>query len=133
MPVNVIKVLTENSLRFISICPSNLRLHGALFLFPIPRKVYLKWVSQTILFRKYGVPKFVENGYYVDIPFQCAQCGKEEVWTGNQQKWWYEVAKGYVYSSAKHCRTCRRREQRRRAEARRIHLEGVERKKKQQV
>lgn len=84
-------------------------------------------------YNSYGVPTFVENGYYVDIPFQCAQCGKEEIWTGSQQKWWYEVAKGYVYSSAKHCRTCRRREQRRRSEARRIHLEGVERKKKQQV
>ena len=98
-----------------------------------PSKIVRVNVDLLAPYNSYGVPRFVENGYYVDIPFQCAQCGKEEVWTGSQQKWWYEVAKGYVYSSAKHCRTCRRREQRRRAEARRIHLEGVERKKKQQV
>lgn len=31
--------------------------------------------------------------YYVDKPFQCIDCGKEEVWTAEQQKWFYEVAK----------------------------------------
>lgn len=76
----------------------------------------------------YGAPDFVRRGYYVDIPFRCADCGKEEVWTGSQQKWWYEVAKGFVYSGAKRCRACRRRERERQAEARRIHLEGVARK-----
>jgi hypothetical protein len=74
----------------------------------------------------YGVPIFVERGYYLDVPFTCGDCGKEEVWTATQQKWWYEVAKGYVYSGATRCRTCRRGERERRAEARRVHLEGVE-------
>ena len=76
----------------------------------------------------YGAPAFVRRGYYVDIPFRCADCGKEEVWTGSQQKWWYEIAKGFVYSSAVRCRACRRKEQARRNEARRVHLEGMARK-----
>jgi hypothetical protein len=76
----------------------------------------------------YGAPAFVRRGYYVDIPFRCADCGKEEVWTGSQQKWWYEIAKGFGYSSAVRCRACRRKEQARRNEARRVHLEGIARK-----
>ncbi|HEY7220306.1 MAG TPA: zinc-ribbon domain-containing protein [Candidatus Binatia bacterium] len=77
----------------------------------------------------YGAPAFVRRGYYIDIPFRCVDCGKEEVWTGSQQKWWYEVAKGFAYSGAKRCRACRRKERDRSAEARRVHLEGVARKK----
>jgi len=42
----------------------------------------------------YGAPDFVRRGYYVDTPFRCVDCNKEEIWTGTQQKWWYEVAKG---------------------------------------
>ena len=76
----------------------------------------------------YGVPRFVERGYYEDVPFTCSDCGSKEIWRAAQQKWWYEVMKGYVYSGAKLCRTCRRREQARRAEARRVHLEGIARK-----
>ncbi len=76
----------------------------------------------------YGMPKFVQRGFYEDIPFTCSGCGAEQIWTGSQQKWWYEVAKGYAYSTAKYCRACRRREQTRRVEARRVHLEGVARK-----
>jgi hypothetical protein len=79
----------------------------------------------------YGVPRFVERGYYSDEPFKCSNCGTEQVWTAWQQKWWYEVAKGYVYSTAKLCRACRRREQARRVEARRVHLEGIKRKRGQ--
>jgi hypothetical protein len=56
----------------------------------------------------YGPPDFIERGYYLDVPFTCASCGSEEVWTASQQKWWYEVAKGSLYSGAKLCRTCRR-------------------------
>jgi len=78
----------------------------------------------------YGAPEFERRGYYVDMPFRCKQCGKEEVWTATQQKWWYEVAKGYAWSTAVLCRACRPKEGARRAEARRVHLEGVARKKK---
>lgn len=81
-------------------------------------------------YNSYGQPLFVARGYYDDLPFCCADCGKDEVWTATQQKWWYEVAKGNVESTAKLCRPCRRREPARRAEARRVHLEGVARKRK---
>jgi hypothetical protein len=73
----------------------------------------------------YGVPDFVSRGYYVDLPFRCVDCGSEEIWTGTQQKWWYEVAKGFAYSAAIRCRSCRRKERARRDEARRVHLEGL--------
>lgn len=76
----------------------------------------------------YGAPDFVRRGFYVDMSFRCVDCGKDEVWTGAQQKWWYEVAKGFVYSTAIRCRSCRRRERERRDQARRIHLEGLKRK-----
>jgi hypothetical protein len=79
-------------------------------------------------YNSYGVPEFVARGYYHDQPFVCSGCGAPRVWTAGQQKWWYEVAKGDVNSTARLCRPCRRREQARRAEARRVHLEGLERK-----
>ena len=77
----------------------------------------------------YGAPDFVYRGYYVDRPFRCVDCGKEEVWTGTQQKWWYEVAKGFAYSTAVRCRLCRRKKRQQSAESRRVHLAGIERKK----
>lgn len=80
-------------------------------------------------YNSYGAPSFVERGFYIDVPFRCVDCGAEEIWTPTQQKWWYEVAKGFVYSTASRCRSCRRRERDRRAEARRVHLEGLARKK----
>jgi len=73
----------------------------------------------------YGVADFVARGYYVDLPFRCVDCGKEEVWTGSQQKWWYEVAKGFVYSSAIRCRACRRKKRDQRDVAGRVHQEGI--------
>lgn len=45
--------------------------------------------------------------YYRDYEFNCADCGKPQVWTAADQKWWYEVAKGPIYSQAKRCRECR--------------------------
>jgi hypothetical protein len=80
-------------------------------------------------YNSYGAPSFIMHGYYQDVPFHCQGCGKDEIWPATQQKWWYEVAKGYMYSTAKLCRPCRRKEQARRAEARRVHLEGLARKK----
>lgn len=76
----------------------------------------------------YSEPEFVTLGCYTDQPFDCVDCGKAEVWTAGQQKWWYEVAKGDVFTTARRCRACRRRERERRAEARRVHLEGSARK-----
>lgn len=45
--------------------------------------------------------------FYADRPYHCADCGREQVWTAEQQKWWYEVAKGELYSRAIRCRDCR--------------------------
>src|SRR4051794_21608349 len=49
-------------------------------------------------------PEFQTRGYYEDAPFTCRDCGKEEVWTASQQKWWYEVAKGNPFTVASRCR-----------------------------
>jgi hypothetical protein len=76
----------------------------------------------------YSIPDFVTSGYYVDIPFRCRDCGKNEVWTATQQKWWYEVAKGGRWTTAIRCRSCRRRERQRVAKSRSVHLEGIARK-----
>lgn len=73
----------------------------------------------------YSLPDYVERGYYLDKPFTCKDCGKQEVWTATQQKWWYETAKGGVWTTATRCRACRRRERGRRDEARRVHLAGL--------
>ena len=75
----------------------------------------------------YGVPRFVKLGYYEDILFRCKDCGKEEVWRGTQQKWWYEVMKGDVWTTAVRCRPCRRKERERKAAARKTHLDGLAR------
>lgn len=72
-----------------------------------------------------GTPDFVQRGYYVDMPFNCKSCGVAQMWKKTQQKWWYESAKGDVWTVAVLCRPCRRREQARRAAAREVHLAGV--------
>ena len=81
----------------------------------------------------YGAPDFAYRGYYVDRPFRCIDCGKEEIWTGTQQKWWYEIAKGFAYTTAVRCRLCRRKKRERSEKSRRIHLEGLERKTRRKV
>ena len=81
----------------------------------------------------YAEPEFVTRGFYSDKAFECVGCGKAEVWTAAQQKWWYEVAKGDVFTIARRCRACRRRERERRAEARRVHLEGLARKQQERL
>lgn len=76
----------------------------------------------------YVPPDFVTRGYYLDVPFRCVDCGADEVWTATQQKWWFEIAKGFEFAKARRCRPCRRRERERRAAARKAHLEGLARK-----
>ena len=49
--------------------------------------------------------------YYVDQSFTCVDCGAEEVWTAERQKWYYEVAKGSIYARAIRCRPCRHKVQ----------------------
>lgn len=45
--------------------------------------------------------------YYYDIEFACCDCGAIEVWTADQQKWWYEEAGGDVNTTAVRCSRCR--------------------------
>jgi hypothetical protein len=76
----------------------------------------------------YGIPDYAERGYYLDLPFRCKGCGKEEVWTAIQQKWWYEVAQGDLWTVAIRCRPCRRKERDRKLEADKARVAGLERK-----
>lgn len=71
----------------------------------------------------YGLPTFVERGYYLDLAFTCRDCGARQVWTADQQQWWYETANGYVYSTAIRCASCQQQ--------RRLALSGNQNKKEQ--
>jgi putative zinc ribbon protein len=73
----------------------------------------------------HGTPDFVRREFYVDLPFECRDCGIAQVWTATQQKWWYESAKGDVWTVATRCRHCRRRDRERRGVARLVHEEGL--------
>lgn len=73
----------------------------------------------------YSDPEFLSRGTYLPMHFVCADCGKQEIWTGEQQKWWYEIAKGDLFSIAKRCRPCRAKERKRKADARQVHLDGL--------
>ena len=86
---------------------------------PTPRGAVKVNTEALAPYNSYGLPNFVLLGYYVDRPFVCRDCGKAQVWRAAQQKWWYEVAKGQVYSDAVRCRECRARERRERGLARR--------------
>lgn len=66
--------------------------------------------------------------FYVDKLVVCRNCGKEEVWSAERQKWWYEVAKGNINTDAVLCRACREQAKLKKAEARRVHLEGLQKK-----
>jgi Probable zinc-ribbon domain len=76
----------------------------------------------------YGIPEFVKRRFYVDIPFICKHCGVPQIWTAQQQHWWYELAKGDIWTIAILCRPCRIKERERKALARKRHLEGLLRK-----
>jgi hypothetical protein len=47
--------------------------------------------------------------YYIDRPFTCRDCGKEEIWRAADQKWYYEEAKGHIDARAVRCHECRMR------------------------
>lgn len=76
----------------------------------------------------YGAPDFVMRGHYQPKPFACKDCGKADIWTAAQQKWWYETMRGYVWSTAIRCRECRARERARIAAAREASEAGLARK-----
>ena len=45
---------------------------------------------------------------YVDEEFVCKSCGKLAIWTAEDQKWYYETAKGSIYARASRCNACRK-------------------------
>lgn len=45
--------------------------------------------------------------FYIDKPFVCCDCGKEEIWTAADQKWYFEEAKGHTDATAVRCHACR--------------------------
>jgi len=69
--------------------------------------------------------------FYIDKIIICRQCGTEEVWPAERQKWWYEEAKGDINTTAVLCRACRSHEKRRKEEARRIHFAGLKQKRQE--
>jgi hypothetical protein len=73
------------------------------------------------------------GGYYENRPFLCKDCGKPEVWTAWQQKWWYEKMNGAPDSVAVRCHACRIEKRERKAEARRVSEEGMARKRARQA
>ncbi len=66
--------------------------------------------------------------FYIDKEFECKDCGTTEVWTARQQKWWYEIAKGYFETTAVRCRSCRD-QRKNEKEAQRKHMEEMANKK----
>ncbi|EGV27503.1 hypothetical protein ThidrDRAFT_4684 [Thiorhodococcus drewsii AZ1] len=47
--------------------------------------------------------------FYLDKEFVCKDCGAKEIWTAKQQKWWYEIAKGALETTAVRCSACRKK------------------------
>lgn len=45
--------------------------------------------------------------FYIDKPFQCRDCGREEIWKAADQKWYYEEAQGHIDATAVRCHACR--------------------------
>ncbi|MFZ6676534.1 zinc-ribbon domain containing protein [Undibacterium sp. Tian12W] len=69
--------------------------------------------------------------FYMDYAFNCRDCGCAQIWTGKQQKWWYEIMQGNINSVAIRCRPCRKKEQQRKKLVRDSHLSGLAAKHKQ--
>jgi len=45
--------------------------------------------------------------FYLDRPFTCRKCGQREIWKAEDQKWYYEEAKGHIDAVAVECHACR--------------------------
>ena len=72
---------------------------------PLPKGAILANPKELQHINTYGsLPEF-----YQDYPFVCRDCGSKEIWTAEQQQWWYEVAKAHIDSFAVRCRKYRQR------------------------
>jgi len=45
--------------------------------------------------------------FYIDKPFRCRDCGREEIWKAADQKWYYEETKAHMDAAAVRCHACR--------------------------
>lgn len=45
--------------------------------------------------------------FYIDKPFRCRDCGREEIWKAADQKWYYEETKAHMDATAVRCHACR--------------------------
>ncbi|MFT4558520.1 MAG: zinc-ribbon domain containing protein [Planctomycetales bacterium] len=66
-----------------------------------PRKSIPADTSKQASNNSYTPPLF-----YKDIEFTCRDCDTEDVWTAEQQQWYYEFAKGSIYGRAIRCGPC---------------------------
>jgi hypothetical protein len=83
-------------------------------------------VDRSKIFSRSVLPKIPD--YYRDTLFTCKDCGEQDLWTAKQQQRWYEEQGGEIEAIAIRCRACRRKDKLRRDTARKIHLEGIARK-----
>ncbi len=45
--------------------------------------------------------------FYSDRDYVCVDCGNQEIWSAEQQKWWYETVQALIYTAEIRCRDCR--------------------------
>ncbi len=94
-------------------------------LLPSLRKGTMIAADRSRINSRCAVPEIPD--YYRDTSFTCKDCGAQEVWTAKQQQRWYEEQGGEIEAIAVRCHACRRKEKLRRATARKVHLEGLAR------
>jgi hypothetical protein len=83
-------------------------------------------VDQSKIFSRSVLQDIPE--YYYDIDFECRDCGVIERWTAKKQKIYYEEQQGEIEGLPIRCNSCRRKNREEKAEVRRIHLAGIQKK-----
>ena len=88
-------------------------------------------------------PEFPPSGgwipprFYQDYRFDCCDCGVDQVWTAEAQRWYHEDAGAPYFMMAVRCRACRRAERERITQARltteRGEIARAEKRKKRQI
>lgn len=53
--------------------------------------------------------------WYIDAVFKCMDCGKDFLFSVEEQRFWYEQRKFYVDSKPTRCPVCRKKERARKA------------------
>ena len=88
-------------------------------------------VDRSKVFSRSVLPRIPD--YYRDTLFTCKDCDAQELWTAKQQQRWYEEQGGEIEAIAIRGRACRRKEKLRGDTARKIHLEGLAKKRNAMV